>query len=131
MMKILRMITKQVKVTESEVPPGKKAAPAKSAAKAAPAKEEPGEDDFNSQEIDDKNGDAHDDLAEEGDVDNDTNAKRAHEEAHDRYLTSRDHFKTEYESKLRDELEHIRLKTGQEMEGLQRASKEMYERENR
>ena len=43
----------------------------------------------------------------------------------------RDHYKTEYESKLRDELEHIRLKTGQEMEGLQRASKEMYERENR
>ncbi|XP_031414086.1 progesterone-induced-blocking factor 1 [Clupea harengus] len=58
-------------------------------------------------------------------------AKRAREEAYDKYLTSRDHYKTEYESKLRDELEHIRLKTGQEMEGLQRASKEMYERENR
>src|SRR4029434_10682502 len=43
----------------------------------------------------------------------------------------RDHYNTEYESKLRDELEHIRLQTCQEMECLQRASKEMYERENR
>ena len=39
-------------------------------------------------------------------------------------------IRLEYESKLRDELEHIRLKTDQEMESLQRASKEMYEREN-
>ncbi|KAL2087881.1 hypothetical protein ACEWY4_016709 [Coilia grayii] len=58
-------------------------------------------------------------------------AKRAREDAYDKYLSSRDLYKSEYEGKLRDELEHIRLKTGQEMEGLQRASKEMYERENR
>ncbi|XP_048090404.1 progesterone-induced-blocking factor 1 isoform X1 [Alosa alosa] len=68
-------------------------------------------------------------------------AKRAREDAYDRYLTSRsdgqragavrDHYKSEYESKLRDELENIRLKTSQEMESLQRTSKEMYERENR
>lgn len=42
-----------------------------------------------------------------------------------------DHHKSEYERKLRDELENIRLKTGQEIENLQRTSREMYERENR
>ena len=43
----------------------------------------------------------------------------------------RDHYKTEYEDRLRDELENIRMKTGQEIDNLQRTSKEMYERENR
>uniref|UniRef100_A0AAY4EZ10 Progesterone-induced-blocking factor 1 n=1 Tax=Denticeps clupeoides TaxID=299321 RepID=A0AAY4EZ10_9TELE len=57
--------------------------------------------------------------------------KRAREEVYEKYVTSRDHYKTEYENKLRDELEHIRLKTGHEIENLQRTSKEMYERENR
>jgi thiamine pyrophosphate-dependent acetolactate synthase large subunit-like protein len=37
----------------------------------------------------------------------------------------------EREAKLREELESIRLKTGQEIDHLQRASREMYERENR
>lgn len=46
-------------------------------------------------------------------------------------LSTRDRYKTEYENKLRDELEHIRLKTSQEIESLQRTSKELYERENR
>ncbi|KAG5833118.1 hypothetical protein ANANG_G00272470 [Anguilla anguilla] len=57
--------------------------------------------------------------------------KRAREEAYEKYVASRDHYKTEYENKLRDELEQIRLKTGHEIESLQRTSKEMYERENR
>ncbi|KAI4889464.1 hypothetical protein NFI96_011637, partial [Prochilodus magdalenae] len=57
--------------------------------------------------------------------------KKAREEAYDKYVASRDHYKTEYENKLRDELEHIRMKTSHEIECLQRASKEMYERENR
>ena len=43
----------------------------------------------------------------------------------------RDHYKTEYENKLRDELEQIRLKTNQEIDQLRSASREMYERENR
>ncbi|XP_042169464.1 progesterone-induced-blocking factor 1-like [Oncorhynchus tshawytscha] len=43
----------------------------------------------------------------------------------------RDHYKTEYENKLAEELENIRLKTSQEIDSLQRTSKEMYERENR
>ncbi|XP_076839646.1 progesterone-induced-blocking factor 1 [Brachyhypopomus gauderio] len=58
-------------------------------------------------------------------------AKKAREEVYDKYVASRERYKTEYENKLRDELEHIRLKTSGEIESLQRASKEMYERENR
>ena len=60
--------------SESEVPPGKKAAPAKSAAKAAPAKEEPGED-HNGKEADDPDDGAEgdNDLGEEGDVFDQTN----------------------------------------------------------
>ncbi|KAK2118978.1 hypothetical protein P7K49_000364, partial [Saguinus oedipus] len=42
-----------------------------------------------------------------------------------------DHYKTEYENKLHDELEQIRLKTNQEIDQLRNASREMYERENR
>ncbi|XP_047659241.1 progesterone-induced-blocking factor 1 isoform X2 [Tachysurus fulvidraco] len=57
--------------------------------------------------------------------------KKAREEAYDKYVASRDHYKTEYENKLRDELQHIRLQTNQEIESLQRTSKELYERENR
>uniref|UniRef100_A0A673MXT1 Progesterone immunomodulatory binding factor 1 n=1 Tax=Sinocyclocheilus rhinocerous TaxID=307959 RepID=A0A673MXT1_9TELE len=57
--------------------------------------------------------------------------KKAREDAFEKYVASRDHYKTEYENKLRDELERIRMKTSHEIESLQRASKEMYERENR
>ncbi|KAM4795981.1 progesterone-induced-blocking factor 1 [Rhinophrynus dorsalis] len=58
-------------------------------------------------------------------------AKKAKEEMYEKYVASRDHYKTEYENKLRDELEQIRLKTNHEIEQLRGASKEMYERENR
>lgn len=57
--------------------------------------------------------------------------KKAREDAYEKYVASRDHCKTEYENKLRDELERIQLKTSHEIENLQRASKEMFERENR
>ncbi|XP_036396991.1 progesterone-induced-blocking factor 1 [Megalops cyprinoides] len=57
--------------------------------------------------------------------------KKAREEAYEKYVVSRDHYKTEYENKLHDELERIRQKTNHEIENLQRTSKEMYERENR
>ncbi|XP_075997906.1 progesterone-induced-blocking factor 1 [Genypterus blacodes] len=57
--------------------------------------------------------------------------KKAREEAYDKYVASRDHYRSEYEAKLRDELENIRLKTSQEIDNLQRTSREMYERENR
>ncbi|KAM5181426.1 progesterone-induced-blocking factor 1 [Mantella aurantiaca] len=58
-------------------------------------------------------------------------AKKAREEMYEKYVASRDHYKTEYENKLRDELEQIRLKTNHEIDQLRGASKEMYERENR
>uniref|UniRef100_A0A8C4XPA8 Progesterone immunomodulatory binding factor 1 n=1 Tax=Falco tinnunculus TaxID=100819 RepID=A0A8C4XPA8_FALTI len=57
--------------------------------------------------------------------------KRAREEMYEKYVASRDHYKTEYEKRLQEELEKIRLKTNQEMEQLRSTSKEMYERENR
>ncbi|XP_042312486.1 progesterone-induced-blocking factor 1 [Sceloporus undulatus] len=58
-------------------------------------------------------------------------AKRAREEMYEKYVASRDHYKTEYENKLHNELEQIRQKTSQEIEQLRTATKEMYERENR
>ncbi|NWQ69744.1 PIBF1 factor, partial [Neopipo cinnamomea] len=62
-------------------------------------------------------------------------AKKAREEMYEKYVTSRQvivyHYKTEYEKKLHEELEQIRLKTNQEIEQLRSTSKEMYERENR
>ncbi|NXX75151.1 PIBF1 factor, partial [Urocolius indicus] len=58
-------------------------------------------------------------------------AKKAREEMYEKYVASRDHYKTEYEKKLQDELEQIRLKTNQEIDQLRSTSKEMYERENR
>uniref|UniRef100_A0A8C4FG58 Progesterone immunomodulatory binding factor 1 n=1 Tax=Catagonus wagneri TaxID=51154 RepID=A0A8C4FG58_9CETA len=57
--------------------------------------------------------------------------KKAREEMYEKYVASRDHYKTEYENKLHDELEQIRLKTNQEIDQLRSASREMYERENR
>ncbi|CAN9499679.1 unnamed protein product [Ophioblennius macclurei] len=57
--------------------------------------------------------------------------KKARENAYEKYVASRDHYKSEYENKLREELENIRMKTSQEIEHLQLTSREMYERENR
>ncbi|KAM6916115.1 progesterone-induced-blocking factor 1 [Xenentodon cancila] len=57
--------------------------------------------------------------------------KKAREDVYEKYVSSRDHYKSEYENKLREELENIRLKTSQEIGNLQRTSREMYERENR
>ncbi|XP_061163800.1 progesterone-induced-blocking factor 1-like isoform X2 [Saccostrea echinata] len=58
-------------------------------------------------------------------------AKRAREEMYEKYVSSRDQYKTEYENKLREELEQIRLKTNGEIDRLRTSTKEMYERENR
>ncbi|KAM6095304.1 progesterone-induced-blocking factor 1 [Chlamydotis macqueenii] len=58
-------------------------------------------------------------------------AKKTREEMYEKYVTSRDHYKIEYEKRLQEELEQIRLKTNQEIEQLRSTSKEMYERENR
>lgn len=58
-------------------------------------------------------------------------SKKAREDMYEKYVSSRDHYKTEYENKLHDELEQIKLKTNLEIEQLRNASREMYERENR
>ena len=42
-----------------------------------------------------------------------------------------DAYKSEYESKLREELEQIRARTNSEIDRLKSSSKEMYERDNR
>ena len=46
-------------------------------------------------------------------------------------LFFRDSYKTEYENKLKEELEQIRMRTNAEIDRLKSSSKEMYERENR
>ena len=43
----------------------------------------------------------------------------------------RDQYKTEYEAKLREEMEVIRTRTNAEIDRLKSSTKEMYERENR
>ena len=43
----------------------------------------------------------------------------------------RDQYKTEYETKLREEMEVIRTRTNAEIDRLKSSTKEMYERENR
>lgn len=43
----------------------------------------------------------------------------------------RDQYKTEYENKLKDELEQIRTRTNAEIDRLRTSTREMYERENR
>lgn len=58
-------------------------------------------------------------------------AKRSREEMYDKYVSSREQYKSEYENKLREELEQIRVRTNGEIDRLRTSSKEMYERENR
>ncbi|XP_033646351.1 progesterone-induced-blocking factor 1-like [Asterias rubens] len=59
------------------------------------------------------------------------NAKRSREELYDKYVESRDQYKAEYESKLRQELEAIRLRTDTEVDKLRTTTRDMFERENR
>ncbi|XP_022091596.1 progesterone-induced-blocking factor 1-like [Acanthaster planci] len=59
------------------------------------------------------------------------NAKRAREELYEKYVESRDRYKAEYESRLREELEAIRLRTDTEVDKLKKTTREMFERENR
>ena len=56
---------------------------------------------------------------------------RAREEMYDKYVESRDRYKLEYEAKLREELERIRLSNSTEMDRIKSSTKEMYEKENR
>ncbi|XP_041358363.1 progesterone-induced-blocking factor 1-like [Gigantopelta aegis] len=58
-------------------------------------------------------------------------AKAAREEMYEKYIYARDQYKNEYEDKLREELEQIRIRTNTEIDRLRSSTKEMYERENR
>ncbi|XP_033743341.1 progesterone-induced-blocking factor 1-like [Pecten maximus] len=58
-------------------------------------------------------------------------AKRSREDMYEKYVSSRDQYKTEYENKLKDELEQIRTRTNAEIDRLRTSTREMYERENR
>ncbi|ELU12770.1 hypothetical protein CAPTEDRAFT_192595 [Capitella teleta] len=58
-------------------------------------------------------------------------AKQSREELYDKYVASRDQYKTEYEAKLRDELEQIRVRTNTEIDRLKSSTRELFERENR
>lgn len=58
-------------------------------------------------------------------------AKRSREDMYEKYVSSREQYKSEYENKLREELEQIRVRTNSEIDRLRTSSKEMYERENR
>ena len=44
---------------------------------------------------------------------------------------SRDKYRSDYEEKLRNELEQIRIRTDAEIDRLKTSTREMYERENR
>ena len=46
-------------------------------------------------------------------------------------FSSREKYKSEYEMKLRDELDVISTKTNTELDKIKNNTKEMYERENR
>ncbi|XP_078737329.1 progesterone-induced-blocking factor 1 isoform X1 [Lampetra fluviatilis] len=58
-------------------------------------------------------------------------AKHGREEAYEKYLSAREQYKSEYEMRLRDEMDAVRAQTNQEMERLRLNGKEIYERENR
>ncbi|XP_055893566.1 progesterone-induced-blocking factor 1-like [Biomphalaria glabrata] len=58
-------------------------------------------------------------------------AKLAREEMYEKYVSSRDQYKSEYENKLKEELEQIRVRTNTEIDRLRTSTREMYERENR
>ncbi|CAB4001470.1 progesterone-induced-blocking factor 1-like [Paramuricea clavata] len=57
--------------------------------------------------------------------------KQDREELYEKYISVREKYKSEYEMKLRDELDVITTKTNTELDKIKNNTKEMYERENR
>ncbi|CAH1778272.1 unnamed protein product [Owenia fusiformis] len=57
--------------------------------------------------------------------------KKAREELYEKYMHARDQYKSEYEMKLREQLDEIRVRTNTEIDRLKTSTREMYERENR
>lgn len=58
-------------------------------------------------------------------------SKRSKEELQEKYMSSRESYKNEYEAKLTTDLEALKLNTNQEIEKLRNSTKEFYEREIR
>jgi len=58
-------------------------------------------------------------------------AKQAREDLYEKYLNSREHYKREYEERMRQEVDELSSKTNNELDRIKESMKEMYERENR
>jgi progesterone-induced-blocking factor 1 len=57
--------------------------------------------------------------------------KKAREDLYEKFVTSREQSKSEYEKKVRDEIERLRNQTAVEVDQVRSSLKDMYERENR
>ena len=57
--------------------------------------------------------------------------KQAREELYDKYISVREQYKSEYELRLKTELDDIKEKTSIELDRIRVDTKEMFERENR
>ena len=57
--------------------------------------------------------------------------KRAREELYEKYISVREQYKSEYELRLKTELDDIKGKTSIELDRIRVHTKEMFERENR
>lgn len=58
-------------------------------------------------------------------------SKQSREELYERYVTSRDQYKSDYEEKLKRQLEDLRIRNDVEIDRLKTSTRELYERENR
>ena len=57
--------------------------------------------------------------------------KQAREELYEKYISVREQYKSEYELRLKTELDDIKGKTSTELDRIRVDTKEMFERENR
>ena len=57
--------------------------------------------------------------------------KQAREELYEKYISVREQYKSEYELRLKTEIDNIKDKTSVELDKIRVDTKEMFERENR
>ena len=57
--------------------------------------------------------------------------KQSREDLYEKYIHARDHYKQEYEARVKSELDEITTRTSNELEKIKISTKEMYDRENR
>ncbi len=57
--------------------------------------------------------------------------KRAREELYEKYISVREQYKSEYELRLKTELDDIKERTSVELDKIRNDTKDMFERENR